>query len=104
MDKLPTEIKQLGKQAMLRYLKALRSGGYVNNLIRCMFVGHFGVGKTTLVRSLLKKDKRKVRSTDGIEVHIRKCFFNKDNNEWHVQGKYKLIVLFKGQGSHYKII
>ena len=76
---------------MILYLSALRKGEYVNNLIRVMVVGHFGVGKTTLVKGLLQQDPRGTRSTDGIEVHIRKCLYNKDTGKWHVQGNIEFL-------------
>ena len=87
MGRTPREIRELGTEAVRLYNAAIDQGHYVNDLIRCMFVGHHGVGKTTLVKTFLAdKDKRKPRSTDGIDVHIRKCYFDKDTDEWHVQG------------------
>ena len=44
-EKLPKEIIQLGKRAVHFYVQSLTKGEYVNNLVRTMFVGHFGVGK-----------------------------------------------------------
>ena len=87
MSQVPREIRELGTDAIRIYREAIDQGHYVNNLIRCMFVGHHGVGKTTLVKTFLgDKDKRKPRSTDGIDVHIRKSYVDEDTNEWHVQG------------------
>ena len=93
-ENIPNEIKQLGKRAVHLYLRALNKGEYVNNLIRCMFVGHFSVGKTTLARGLLQQDIRGIQSTDGIEVTLRKCYLDKETNEWHIQGKFLIIVFF----------
>ena len=87
----PKEIRQLGRANVILYLSALRKGDYVNNLIRVMVVGHFGVGKTTLVKGLLQQDPRGTLSTDGIEIHIRKCFYDKETGKWHIQGKRNLI-------------
>ena len=85
-ETLPEEIVHLGKRAVHSYCEALGKGEFVNNLIRTMVVGHFGVGKTTLVKGLLQQDTRDTQSTDGIEIHIRKCFFDKETGKWHIQG------------------
>ena len=58
-----------------------------------MVVGHFGVGKTTLVKGLLEQDPRGTLSTDGIEVHIRKCFYDKETGKWHIQGNIGLLYI-----------
>ena len=78
---------------MWLYYVALLKGFYVNNLIRGMFVGHFGVGKTTLVKALLSQDKQGTKSTDGIDVHIRKCYFDKIKKQWHIQGRTTCVVM-----------
>ena len=83
---IPVEIRQLGITAIYQFHDALKKGGVVNKQIRCMFVGHYGVGKTTLVKSLLQENNKNTKSTDGIEVHVRKCYFNQTKNTWHVQG------------------
>ena len=83
---VPEEIKGLGYKAMRLYYYAMIKREYVNNLIRCMFVGHWGVGKTTLVKGLLEEDQTGITSTDGIEVYIKRCFFDKDKGMWHIQG------------------
>ena len=94
-EKIPKEIIQLGKKAVHFYVQSLTKGEYVNNLGWTMFVGHFGVGKTTLVRGLLQQDIQDIKSTDGIEVHIRKFYYSRDTQEWHFQGKYKLCSPIK---------
>ena len=95
--KTPKEIRRLGTQAVLLYQKGLTSGSYINNLIRCMFVGHFGVGKTTLVNGLLgKRNSTKTRSTDGIDIHLAKCFYNKSTRSWHIEGKNSLATALEG--------
>ena len=80
------EIWQLGYPAVGQFYAALKKGGVVNKQIRCMFVGHYGVGKTTLVKSLLRENNKDTKSTDGIEVHVRMCYFNNTKKTWHVQG------------------
>ena len=84
--KVPIEIKVLGYNAMRSFYYSLVKEHYVNNLIRCMFVGHWGVGKTTLVKGLLEESQRGIISTDGIEVHVRRCYYDKENRRWHIQG------------------
>ena len=83
---MPEEIKVMGYKAMRLYYYAMMKGEYVNNLIRCMFVGHWGVGKTTLVKGILEQDQTGITSTDGIEVYIKRCFFDKEKGTWHIQG------------------
>ena len=61
-----------------------------------MFVGHFGVGKTTLVNGLLgKKTSTETRSTDGIDIHLAKCFYNKSTRSWHIEGNNPLATAFE---------
>ena len=82
----PIEIRQLGPAAIRQFYSALEKGGFVNKDIRCMFVGHFGVGKTTIVKSLLRENKKATKSTDGIEVYVRRCHYSEKTKEWRVQG------------------
>ena len=92
----PHEICRLGPKAVSLYQKALTSGSYNNNLIRCMVVGHYGVGKTTLVNGLLgKKRNFKTKSTDGIDIHLAKCFYNKSTRTWHIEGNFLNIDILK---------
>ena len=84
---IPNEIKRLGPAAVSLFRASLAKGSYTNNLIRCMFVGHFAVGKTTLVNGLLgKKRNTKIQSTDGIDIHLAKCYYNKKTKTWHIKG------------------
>ena len=86
-SKLPEEIRRLGPKVVDLYTKALEKGTFTNNIIRCMFVGHFGVGKTTLVRQLQGLSAAGVESTDGIDVYRGKCYYNKETKEWITPGK-----------------
>ena len=60
-----------------------------------MFVGHFSVGKTTLVRQLQGLSAAGVESTDGIDVYRGKCYYNMESKEWITPGKIfcPLLVL-----------
>ena len=83
---MPEEIKRLGSEAIGVYLQALDQGRFTNNIVRCMFIGHFGVGKTTLVRQLQGMSATDIQSTDGIDVYRGKCYYNKDTKEWTTPG------------------
>ena len=83
---IPEEIRRLGQKVVYLYLNALRKGTFTNNIIRCMFVGHFGVGKTTLVRQLQGLSAAGVGSTDGIDVYRGKCYYNMETKEWITPG------------------
>ena len=96
-SKVPNEIWVQGYKAMRLYYQAIGKGKYVNNLIRCMFVGHWGVGKTTLVKGLLEQDQTGITSTDGIEVHIKRCHYDKTKGMWHIQGIYYVIFSSSGR-------
>ena len=48
-----------------------------------MFVGHGGVGKTTLATGLLGIHRDDIQSTDGIEVHIGRCYIDKSTGKWY---------------------
>ena len=85
---MPDEIKRLGPNAIAVYWQALGQGKFTNNIVRCMFIGHFGVGKTTLVRQLQGLSAANVQSTDGIDVYRGKCYYNKDTKEWFTPGNF----------------
>ena len=87
-SRMPQEIKMLGPKAMTVYMDALDKGRFTNNIIRCMFIGHFGVGKTTLVKQLQGLSAADVESTDGIDVYRGKCYYNRNTKEWITPGKY----------------
>ena len=90
---MPDEIKRLGQKAIKVYLDALEKGYFTNNIIRCMFIGHFGVGKTTLVKQLQGLSATGLESTDGIDVYRGKCYYNRETKEWITPGKYDLDEL-----------
>lgn len=53
--------------------------------IRIIVLGQEGVGKTTLVRRLLKENTEHVQSTNGIEINVDKCGVSLRNGEWKFQ-------------------
>ena len=84
---IPTKIQGPRPETLYSSRESLSKETYPNNHIRCMFVGHYGAGKTTLVNGLLKKKRHaKTRSTDGIDIHQGKMFFNKRTKTWHIEG------------------
>ena len=56
-----------------------------------MFIGNGGVGKTTLATGLLELTTTDIQKTDGIEVHIGRCYIDKTTGKWYptieVEGK-----------------
>ena len=74
------------------YRQTLAEGKEAVHNIRVMVVGHYGVGKTTLTRRLLRKkvDITARDSTDGIDVHVRKCKVSLDDYQWTMLKKGKL--------------
>ncbi|XP_053387326.1 uncharacterized protein LOC123542028 [Mercenaria mercenaria] len=53
--------------------KALLEGQERDLFVRINVVGYFAQGKTSLIRRLLNQPIDGVASTDGIDVHIKKC-------------------------------
>ncbi len=74
------------------YKKALSEGETSVHSIRVMVVGHYGVGKTTLTKRLLEEDvDLDARdSTDGIDVHVRRCRVSLADQKWTVLKKGEL--------------
>ncbi|XP_053388443.1 uncharacterized protein LOC128551565 [Mercenaria mercenaria] len=78
---------RMDDESIETYIKALKTGKTINNKIRIMVVGHFKVGKTTLVKRLFGQFHSKdiTPSTNGIETHVRQCKVNIDDEnevEW----------------------
>ncbi|XP_053388747.1 uncharacterized protein LOC128551850 [Mercenaria mercenaria] len=74
----------MDKRSIELYKEVLQAGHESVHNIRVMVVGHYGVGKTTLTKRLFKEDINinKQESTNGIDVHIRKCKVSLENGEW----------------------
>ncbi|CAG2210226.1 unnamed protein product [Mytilus edulis] len=56
--------------------------------IRVVVLGQEGVGKTTLVRRLLKENISQVESTNGIEINVDKCGISLHNGKWEFKKDY----------------
>ncbi|CAC5363160.1 unnamed protein product [Mytilus coruscus] len=63
------------------YLKALETGSEQRRDINLVIVGKQGVGKTSLVRRLFGENIADVKSTNGIEIHRRRCRISLNNWE-----------------------
>lgn len=53
--------------------------------VKIMIVGKHSVGKTSLLRKLLKEDITDVKSTDGIDIHIHRSKVNIQNGNWIIE-------------------
>ena len=68
------------------YKKVLEEGKEKDYNIRLMVVGPFGVGKTSFTKRLLRQnvDISERNSTDGIDVHVRRCKVSLETSAWTV--------------------
>lgn len=62
------------------FTRTLTEGQEQDRHLRVNIIGFFAQGKTTLTRRLLGESLNDVESTDGIDVHIRKCKMKE--NSW----------------------
>ena len=87
--KLLTNTPQTGPKFSLKnstFCKVLRYGVEKNYHIRVMLVGNEGVGKSTLLKRLLKLPVKinKYDSTNGIDVHVHSCDIDIETGAWCV--------------------
>ena len=63
---------------------AMENGKYKSFNLRIMVIGHFGVGKTTLTKRLLREEvnMHDCKSTEGIEIYVRKCKYDYRTKTW----------------------
>ncbi|KAH3844005.1 uncharacterized protein LOC127877278 [Dreissena polymorpha] len=95
IDQFPSDLKQLDAQSAEIFAKALKDGSEKVKNIRLMVVGMFGVGKTSLVKNLIKDlrdENLKPVSTEVIE--LRRCQLM-ENGDWCLdkdqkEAKYKI--------------
>ncbi|KAK3099635.1 hypothetical protein FSP39_007323 [Pinctada imbricata] len=71
-----------------------------------MLVGHFGVGKTTIAMQLLERKVKHIDSTDGIDVYINQCLYDKESRTWHTTDFLEfwistIITYARGQQANY---
>lgn len=94
LTEMPETIKQMSDHDREEFLKATKSGTSKRYNVRVMIVGKGQVGKTCLLRRLMKEQIDDVKSTDGLDILRSKCQINVDNGEWDLSTrKYLLIIL-----------
>ena len=81
---LPAEIAAMDDQAISIFKNAMEKGTYKSYFLRIMTVGHYGVGKSTLTKRLLNSyvDLDKYDSTDGIDIYVGRCSYDRDTKCW----------------------
>ncbi|XP_063436895.1 uncharacterized protein LOC134718331 [Mytilus trossulus] len=82
-SKIPEQIKKMDHESIDIYLNALESGSERRRDINLIIVGKKSAGKTSLVRRLFGEELQSVKSTNGIEIHRRRCRINLSNCEWN---------------------
>lgn len=89
LSEIPKDISRVDRNT---YMEALRSGTEVKKYVRIQVIGQDRVGKTSLVRRLLKCE-HDGKSTDGIEIHRRYQMRTKGEGELF-DCKGKVIFFF----------
>ncbi|CAC5418005.1 unnamed protein product [Mytilus coruscus] len=80
---LPEAINQLSEEDKIRYNKLIQTEKTEKRyFVRIMIVGKESVGKTCLLRRLLKEDISDVKSTDGVDIVVRRCKINIKDGHW----------------------
>ncbi|KAH3779421.1 hypothetical protein DPMN_157224 [Dreissena polymorpha] len=90
-DQLPEDVQQLDPKAITLFYKALKDGKEKVNNIRLMVLGMCGVGKTSLVKNLIRDFRKKLSeplSTEGIDVH--RCKLTTDG-DWFLDKELKVV-------------
>ncbi|XP_076085429.1 uncharacterized protein LOC143056232 [Mytilus galloprovincialis] len=83
---LPEAINQLSEEDILRFNKLMQSTQTENRyFVRIMLVGKESVGKTCLLRRLLKENISDVTSTDGVDIVVRRCKINLEDGKWKIE-------------------
>ncbi|CAC5371918.1 unnamed protein product [Mytilus coruscus] len=76
------ESRYLDEETKETYLNDIRSGEERHRHIRVAIIGEMGVGKTCLLRRLLKQSIDGVQSTDGVNIEISKCKIRLRDGQW----------------------
>ncbi|CAC5372593.1 TTN [Mytilus coruscus] len=82
VKEIPDAVKQMSEHNRNMFLKAAKTGTAVRYYIRIMIVGENGVGKTCLLRRLMNEHIDDVKSTDGINIEVKKCKINRHTQKW----------------------
>ena len=77
------------------FKRAMTNGKYKSYFLRIMVIGHFGVGKTTLTKRLLREKVNiwESKSTEGIEIYIGKCIYDDQTRMWITDHKGIILSL-----------
>ncbi|XP_071147416.1 uncharacterized protein [Mytilus edulis] len=77
------EVLQLSEEDKTSYKKLMQTSKTENRyFVRTMIVGKETVGKTCLLKRLLKEDISDVTSTDGVDIVVRRCKINIEDGKW----------------------
>ncbi|KAK3607771.1 hypothetical protein CHS0354_040675 [Potamilus streckersoni] len=81
---VPLEILKMDDRSIQLFEEALKAGKENVYNIRVMVVGHVGVGKTTLIKRLLREevDISERRSTEGVDVYVNCCDVSLSSFKW----------------------
>ncbi|VDI58566.1 Hypothetical predicted protein, partial [Mytilus galloprovincialis] len=79
---MPEEIRKMSLEDRQLYTEIIRTGTEIRYFVRIQIIGENGVGKTCLLRRLLKEDIDDVTSTDGVDIVVRKCKIRLRDGKW----------------------
>ena len=101
---LPVEIMRMDSKSIELYKQALEDGKEEDYNIRIMVVGPFGVGKTAFTNRLLCQDVNidERNSTDGIDVHVKRCKVSLETQQWIVDAP-GILLLYKIILEYYEV-
>ncbi|KAL3888932.1 hypothetical protein ACJMK2_001292 [Sinanodonta woodiana] len=85
----PVNILNMDDRSIQLFKNALKDGKEKDYSIRVMVIGHYGVGKTTLIQRLLGKNVNisERHSTEGIDIHLHCCDVSLSSREWTLREK-----------------
>ncbi|OPL33531.1 hypothetical protein AM593_07190, partial [Mytilus galloprovincialis] len=85
--------RYLDEETKETYLKDIRSAEERHRHIRVAIIGEKGVGKTCLLRRLLKQSIEGVQSTDGVNIEVSKCKIRLRDGKWesYKEKEHKLV-------------
>lgn len=87
-------ISRLSEADNMRYNKLMQSSKTEKRyFIRTMIVGKEQVGKTSLLRRLLKESIAHVTSTDGIDIVVGRCKVNIEDGKWTIDKGNSVIIV-----------
>lgn len=91
---IPSAIKVLSEKDRNKFKQLMTSSKTEKRyFLRIMIVGKEAVGKTCLLKRLLKESIFGVKSTDGVEIIVRHCKINIQDGKWII-GKGMYIFIY----------